>query len=290
MPVTTLTTKEVARLLNISEATVKRWADDGTLSSEKTAGGHRRFDLHEVKQWRRDHAADPKLTEATVPASPMIGADLFCSLILRGDEGDVTTALIAEYVHGHTLSAIFDGPVAGAMKEIGELWLRGGITIAQEHLATRLVISALQQLRGVLRPAPPTGLRAICCGVEGDLHELPVQMVQLVLEGLGWQVLNLGPNTPLFTLREMVLQERPHFVCISARMLLDPDRTTREFAELRRAASKMGTILAVGGEALRDQTLRARFPADLYARKFSELEEFIRSLTDRLTSTAPRLS
>lgn len=49
-----LTTKHVARLLSVSEATVKRWADDGVLTSEKTVGGHRRFGIESIAHLRRE--------------------------------------------------------------------------------------------------------------------------------------------------------------------------------------------------------------------------------------------
>ncbi|MEO7506897.1 MAG: cobalamin-dependent protein, partial [Pyrinomonadaceae bacterium] len=172
----------------------------------------------------------------------------------------------------------FDHTLAGTMRQVGELWATGEITIADEHLATRLVLNALQQLRAVVRPALPTGLRAICCGIEGDLHELPIHLVQIILESEGWEVINLGPNTPLYALSEMVRQRRPQFVCVSARILADPDRAAREFADLRQLGTRIGAALVIGGEAFRDDAVRARFPADLYARNFAALTTFVRTL------------
>ncbi|MBV9958343.1 MAG: helix-turn-helix domain-containing protein, partial [Acidobacteria bacterium] len=43
-----LTSSEAARLLGVSEASVKRWADSGLLPALKTAGGHRRFRPEDV--------------------------------------------------------------------------------------------------------------------------------------------------------------------------------------------------------------------------------------------------
>ncbi|MEO6390325.1 MAG: excisionase family DNA-binding protein, partial [Pyrinomonadaceae bacterium] len=160
MATTTLTTKEVARLLNISEATVKRWADDGTLSSEKTAGGHRRFDLYAVTQLRRTQTSDAgnraiavSTAESPAPPRPLTDPAVLVDLIRHGEESAVTTALIADYVGHHRLAAIFDHTLAGTMRDIGELWASGEITIADEHLATRLILTALQQLRAVVRIA-----------------------------------------------------------------------------------------------------------------------------------------
>ncbi|HEX8251438.1 MAG TPA: helix-turn-helix domain-containing protein, partial [Pyrinomonadaceae bacterium] len=48
-----LTTKEVARLCRVSDATVKRWEEAGLLKSERTSGGHRRFRSEEVARFQR---------------------------------------------------------------------------------------------------------------------------------------------------------------------------------------------------------------------------------------------
>ncbi len=48
------TTKEVARLCRVSDATVKRWEDAGLLQSERTSGGHRRFRAEEVIRFQRE--------------------------------------------------------------------------------------------------------------------------------------------------------------------------------------------------------------------------------------------
>src|SRR3990170_3099971 len=63
MPVAkSLTTKEVARLCRVSDATVKRWEDAGVLNSERTSGGHRRFRADEVARFQREQNLGLKLS------------------------------------------------------------------------------------------------------------------------------------------------------------------------------------------------------------------------------------
>jgi excisionase family DNA binding protein len=45
-----LTLKQAAERLNVHPTTVRRWADDGSLASIRTPGGHRRFSLSEVER------------------------------------------------------------------------------------------------------------------------------------------------------------------------------------------------------------------------------------------------
>ena len=193
----------------------------------------------------------------------------FLEFLLRGEESEASAVLVDAYLHGHALASVLDSTITKAMHRVGDLWFEGTITIADEHLATRVVLSALQKLRSIAVPAKPTGLKAICCGIEGDLHELPIHMTELILETEGWEAKNLGPNTPLFALREMVARQRPQLVCVSARSIADLDRATIEYAQLRRITGKLAAAVVTGGEGFRDRTLRERFPSEFYAEDFT---------------------
>jgi len=186
--------------------------------------------------------------------------------------------LVQAYLSGAALTTLFDETITKAMHQIGDLWFKGSITVADEHLATRVVISALQTLSAAMMPVPPSGLKAICCGIEGDLHELPVQLSRIILESEGWEVQSLGPNTPLFALSEMVTRQRPQLVCIAARSISDLDRATAEYSQLRKITGKLGVSVVIGGEGFRDPGFRERFPSEFYADNFAGFAKFIRAV------------
>ena len=281
-----LTTKEVARLLQVSEATVKRWADDGVLDSSKTAGGHRRFSTQSIATLRHEKGIG---TGRAVPppnkreALSLNSSVEFKELLLKGEEKKAAALLIHAYMEGQSLVSLFDKTITEAMHEVGELWFRGTITIADEHLASRVVLNALHWLRGLVVPATPTGMKAICCGIDGDLHELPVHLAEIILETEGWDTRNLGPNTPLFSLREMVTQQRPQLVCISARSIADLDRATSEYAQLRKVTTRLDASIVIGGEGFRNTVIQQRFPCDFYAENFAGLAKFVKLLAKRRT-------
>jgi MerR family transcriptional regulator, light-induced transcriptional regulator len=282
-----LTTKAVAKLLRVSEATVKRWANSGLLQSDKTVGGHRRFSLNAVAHLRRELGIGPgadtpsgqtaqKRGSAILPAT-----EQFADTLLHADEKEAGAMLVQAYLSGAGLTTLFDETITGAMHQIGELWFNGSITVADEHLATRVVFDALQTLDAVMMPVQPNGLKAICCGIEGDLHELPVQLARIILESEGWEVQSLGPNTPLFALSEMVARQRPQLVCISARSISHLDRATAEYSHLRKITGKLGVSVVIGGEGFRDPVFRERFPSEFYADNFAGFAKFIRSLVKK---------
>lgn len=280
---TALTTQAVAKLLSVSQATIKRWADDGLIQSEKTVGGHRRFGLAEIARFRRERGVLPAQPTPVRAAgkrrsqSEVSPTQLFRHLT-EGNEKQTTAALISAYLHGQCLSSLFDRVVTPAMHRVGDLWSRGELTIADEHLATQTAITSVHKLRNVIHVSPPTETRVLVCGVEGDLHELPIHVSHALLDADGWDVINLGPNTPFFTLVEALAKHRPELVCISAKLIMDPDRLARDYAQVRRAAAKLHIAIALGGDGFADRRMRQRFPSEFYAENFEQLLGFARSL------------
>ncbi len=290
-----LTSKQTARLLGVSEASVKRWADGGALPSEKTVGGHRRFRPESIALFqragglgdeRRTRAADDDsggaktkrrqaaaLSKAAKAKSAVAPQTLFEALV-AGRAGEASALLVNAYLHGHSLAALFDGALARAMRRVGTLWYEGELTIAQEHLATRTALTVLHTLRGVIELPEEHGLFALCCGVEGDFHELPVQCAQMLLEGTGWRVLSLGPNTPFSALAEVSAQQPPQLVCVASTVLGNMDRAAREYEEFARIVRGAKAAVVLGGAGFADATIRKRFPAALHADTFQQLAKF----------------
>jgi excisionase family DNA binding protein len=78
----TLTASEAAALIGVSVATVRGWADQGRLPSHRTVGGHRRFELEELREWLAGRGAPPpeprrlRRTPQDIPACPLLAREL----------------------------------------------------------------------------------------------------------------------------------------------------------------------------------------------------------------------
>jgi excisionase family DNA binding protein len=285
-----LTSKEAARALGASEASVKRWADGGLLASEKTAGGHRRFRPEDVARFKRENrgTTSAAVTVSSPPAEsadePSNGASVAASVemlfdaLTRGDSEETSALLVKSYLAGRPLAFIFDELLAAAMRKVGDLWHQGDLSVAEEHLATRAALTALQTLDKVVAEPEPNNLLVVCCGAEGDFHELPLRCTELILTHEGWEVLSLGMNTPFYALTEMVARLHPRLVCVASTILADPSRAVREFGELRTTAARVGAAIVLGGAGFAAGDLRRRLAAELYADNFRQLTDFAAAL------------
>ena len=83
MKIDVLSTRQVAQLLGVGEATVKRWADAGEIDCFRTPGGHRKFRLRDVtgERWQacklsvaEEHVATQAVIDAIARAQPLAEA------------------------------------------------------------------------------------------------------------------------------------------------------------------------------------------------------------------------
>ncbi|HEV2707651.1 MAG TPA: B12-binding domain-containing protein [Pyrinomonadaceae bacterium] len=289
-----LTTRQLARLWRVSEATIKRWADAGHLNFIRTVGGHRRFTHEEVARFQNERGLAAtgttplRLLQASAKQTRAAGADgqgedgfradgasLFFAAVMSCDERAATALLVEAYLDGQPLAEIFDEVVSPAMRRVGEFWRCGDLTVADEHLATRAAIRAVETLGiSVKRRYAGAGV-ALCCGIEMELHSLAVVGLQVVLEGAGWRTYNLGGNTPFFALTHATARLRPALVCVSSTINTDIERAAREYALFQEAARAAGSRVVLGGEGFCEEGVRRRFPADLHADTFRQLLEFL---------------
>ena len=284
------TTIEVARLCRVSDATVKRWEDAGLLKSERTNGGHRRFRAEEVARFQREqglglkqsHGDESVITTTNRTRDRKVYSDSeFLQSLINGGEEAATNFFITAHLEGKPLTEIIDRYICPAMQEIGELWHREEISVTQEHLATRTAVSAIYKLRSALPiPEMKNGL-AVCCAMEGDLHELPTLLAQIAFENEGLEVINFGASTPLYSLADEVVRYSPNFVCISAAVLNDLERLSRDYKDFRKKIAKLGIPILLGGRVFEDEHIRNRFKCEFYARSFTDVAEFARNRVHR---------
>lgn len=282
-----LTTKEVARLCRVSDATVKRWEDAGLLKSERTSGGHRRFRAEEVARFQREQNLGLKLShgdESAVRAANRRRANKnhshssFFHSLVAGVEEEAACEVVGAHLQGLQLTDIFDRLICPAMSRVGELWYKGELTVSEEHLASQTARGANYKLRHMLPVPEPRGELAMCCAFESDFHELPTHLAQMTIENEGWEVMNFGANMPLYALAEEVLHHTPAVVCLCATVLTDIERSARDYKEFREKICKSKIPVVLGGRAFLDENVRRRFSAELYAQSFTELAAFVRRI------------
>ena len=287
-----LSTHDLAAALGVSESSIKRWADDGTLRASRTAGGHRRIARADAIRFVRE-------TRATVVRPQLLGlaeagvasaderagddAERLHRYLERGAAAHARGLLLQLYLEGQSVAAIVDGPVRSALERIGTLWRHQADGVFCEHRATEVCLQALQQLR-LLLPAADGAPVALGGALSGDPYLLPSLAAATVLAGEGFEAVNLGADTPAEAFERAAESLSPRLIWISASAAPQPDRAAREIVALARGLAARGVHVAVGGRAAAALRLPALANLQVGA-SMAELAAFARGLAR--ASTAP---
>lgn len=116
--------------------------------------------------------------------------------LLSGDEKNVGQLFDDLLDSGASIQELYVHLITSVQCSIGELWLNGDVSIAQEHRATQILTDQLARIRLRSASRKSLGLRAVICSLEGDFHSLGGRMVSDLLINDGWEVHFLGANTP----------------------------------------------------------------------------------------------
>jgi MerR family transcriptional regulator, light-induced transcriptional regulator len=239
---------ELARRTGVAAELLRAWERRyGLLAPTRTAGGYRLYaagDVHRVARMRElvgrgisaAEAARTTLAEAAAGVSevaPEAAAVELREALERLDDVAAHAAfdrLLADV----TVAAVLEQVVLPLLRELGDRWARGEVSVAQEHFASNLLRGRLLGLaRGWDRG---TGPRAVLACPPGELHDLGLIAFGLALRDQGWRITFLGADTPLDSLVDVARHVRPSAIVLG---LADPERLApigAALPELRREA------------------------------------------------------
>lgn len=279
-----VTPKQVARAIDVSESSVKRWCDQGVIAAQYTAGGHRRISMAGVLEFVRGgkyeliHPEALGLPATSGPSARVVARarEHMTEALIAGDEPRCRQIAIDLYLASHRLSVICDEVFAAAFEDVGQRWACGQAEIYQERRGCEIVLRILHELRTLLPTALPDAPCAIGGTASGDPYSLGTTMVELVLRDAGWQAVSLGDNLPAATLAAAIEQQRPQLFWLSCSHIAD----TAEFlADYRQLHERFGADVAfvVGGFAL-SESIRHEMKFAAYCDNLQHLEGFAQTL------------
>lgn len=127
---------------------------------------------------------------------------------------EVTKEAIAEGVEPQV---IINDYMVKAMGEVGQRFQDGKAFVPQLLMAGRAMKGALELLKPLLKGNASTTLGKVVIGtVKGDLHDIGKNLVASMLEGCGFEVINIGIDVPCEKFIEAVKANDADILCMSA--------------------------------------------------------------------------
>ena len=187
---------------------------------------------------------------ATVPAGSPAGpapSRLFAA-ILAGRSDDAAAATRDAIADGAAPQDLINGQMIRAMSEVGQRFQDGKAFVPQLLMAGRAMKSALEILKPMMAGTASTSLGKVVIGtVKGDLHDIGKNLVASMLEGCGFEVVNIGIDVSADTFIEAVRENQPDILCMSALLTTTMGYMKEVIDALERAGIRDQVKIMVGG-------------------------------------------
>jgi 5-methyltetrahydrofolate--homocysteine methyltransferase len=183
-------------------------------------------------------------------------------------DGDMnrTQALVAKAIAENIpAEQILKEGLISAMAEVGRMFEAGEFFVPEMLIAARAMKSGLTLLRPHLIAANVQAVGKVIIGtVQGDLHDIGKNLVGMMLEGAGFEVIDLGVDVPPEKYVQAVREHHPDLVACSALLTTTMLRMKDIILSLGEAGLRGQVTVMVGGAPVTESYARD-IGADLYA-------------------------
>ena len=175
---------------------------------------------------------------------------------------EVTHQIIEEKLD---IPSIINNYMIKAMEEIGDRFQNHKAYVPELLMAARAMKGSLELLKPHMKGEKIQSAGKIVIGtVFGDLHDIGKNLVASMFEGCGFEVINLGVNIPNSRFVEIVKQEKPDILCLSALLTTTMVNMKEVINSLKTAGLRNQVKVMVGGAPV-NETFAREIGADGYS-------------------------
>ena len=181
---------------------------------------------------------------------------------LKGDAAAHTRALLAE----KQPLEVVDEALIPALDIVGAKYEKGTLFLPQLLQAASAAQSAFEEIKTAIAKKGEGSAskgRIVLATVKGDVHDIGKNIVRVILENYGFEVLDLGRDVPVETVVDTVREKDVHLVGLSALMTTTLKSMEETIAALH--AAKLDCKIMVGGAVLTPEYAE-KIGADWYAK------------------------
>ncbi|MCG8471352.1 MAG: corrinoid protein [Desulfobacterales bacterium] len=202
--------------------------------------------------------------------------------LVSGDHKKLTQNIQNALSEGRSAPKILSKGLIPGMTIVGGRMESGEMFIPEVLMTAMAMKEAVSTLKPALIGEIPSPLGRVVLGtVKGDLHDIGKTLVGIMLEGLGFEIIDLGVNVEASTFIETIKTKKPHIVGISALLTTTLPMMKRTIEEIRRSGVCEGVKIMIGGAPV-DQAFALRVGADLFAADAGSAGRLARSALERV--------
>ena len=169
-------------------------------------------------------------------------------VLIAGKEDEVKRLTQEALDKGAAARDILDNGLLAGMDVVGQRFKAGDMFIPEVLLCARCMHGAMDIIKPLLSEGDAAGLGTYLIGtVEGDLHDIGKNLVSMMLQGAGFQVIDLGTNITAQQFVDAVKEHQPDILGMSALLTTTMPRMEETIQALKEAGVRDGVKIMAGG-------------------------------------------
>jgi 5-methyltetrahydrofolate--homocysteine methyltransferase len=185
--------------------------------------------------------------------------------VLDGDAAGAKAGVQAALAAGVPAETILKEGLIAAMAEVGRLFEANEYFVPEMLVAARAMQNGLALLKPHLAAGGATPMGKVIVGtVKGDLHDIGKNLVAMMLEGSGFEVVDLGTDVSPDKFVKAVIEHKPNVIGMSALLTTTMPSMGNTVKALEEAGLRENVKVMVGGAPVTDEFAK-KIGADGYS-------------------------
>ncbi len=182
---------------------------------------------------------------------------------------------------GWEATQVLDEALVAGMTVVGIDFRDGILFVPEVLLAANAMKAGMALLEPLLSASgiEPIG-KMIIGTVKGDIHDIGKNLVGMMMEGAGFEVIDLGVNTDYAQFRQAIDEHKPNILGMSALLTTTMPYMKVVIEELIREGIRDNFIVLVGGAPLNEEYAQT-IGADAYCRDAATAVETAKELVEK---------
>ncbi|MFN2244106.1 MAG: corrinoid protein [Anaerolineae bacterium] len=173
---------------------------------------------------------------------------------LYDGEDEVVADLVQQALdEGMNPGEILQGGLISGMDEVGRDFKAGDLFVPEVLIAARAMHAGMNVLRPLLAESDtPSAGKYVIGTVKGDLHDIGKNLVKMMLEGAGFETIDLGTDVEPQAFVDAVREHRPQLVGMSALLTTTMVQMKATIEALEEAGLRDSVKIMIGGAPVTD--------------------------------------
>ncbi len=249
-----LNTKQIGNLFGVNESTIRRWAIAGKIKYSSSAGGHRSFSYKNIVQFAKKRGLKLQ-EEQSVSDKDKIFNDIL-DLSLKNNNNSIELLLVKLYLGGFKLADIMDNIIEKSLVALQAKLDQGLISVAEEHIARKVISKALNAFKlTIINQNANNNKNILCLNLENDIPDLPIDMIEILLENIDYNVHNCGSHTSVEDVKKLLEKQKYEAIfiylcdrqCCTSTLINNIEKTNKDLHHISILAEKYEIKLFLGG-------------------------------------------